>query len=129
MGIERFIRTINHNQLISQNISVDDINNNFIYLDFNALIHNTIEEIESELNYILYEIIIQKEFDASSNLIINKYYNILNLTETNNLDLDYFKTEIVAKTDKILLEIIKTKIIRILFSNTFFIDNLLLFLS
>ena len=110
MGIERFIRTINNNKLISQNITVDDINNNFIYLDFNALIHNTIEEIESELNYILYEIIIQKEFDASSNLIINKYYNILNLTETNNLDLNYFKTEIVAKTDKILLEIVKTKI-------------------
>ena len=55
MGIDRFIRTINNNKLIGQNIMVDDINNNFIYLDFNALIHNTIEEIESELNYILYE--------------------------------------------------------------------------
>jgi 5'-3' exonuclease len=112
MGIEKFIRTINNNKEISKNIFIEDnnIKNNFVYLDFNALIYNSIEEIEEELNYLLYEIIINKSFDTSSNLIISKYNNILNLKETNNITLEYFNDNISSKTNNILSQILIQKI-------------------
>ena len=78
MGIEYFFSTIRNNKIINKNIFVDNYNADYVYIDFNCLICNEIDKIEYELNYILYELILNIEFSEEAKIYIDKYNKILN---------------------------------------------------
>lgn len=62
MGIERFFNSIIQTKvLIAHNVIVgfvDKINTDYFYIDFNSILHNVVIDIEHELNYLLYSIIL-----------------------------------------------------------------------
>ena len=81
MGIERFFNSLAKNETITENGIVlglkDKINANYLYIDFNSVIYTSIAEIEAELNYLLYSIILfvndSIEFDEKTLVIAKKW--------------------------------------------------------
>ena len=63
MGIEKFFNSIARNKTIrlADGITLGletKIDSEYIYIDFNSIIYTIATEIETELNYLLYEVII-----------------------------------------------------------------------
>jgi 5'-3' exonuclease len=129
MGIESFFNTISRHTIFENNISSSLINEPIsnitfgenIYFDFNSIIYNEIQFIETELNFVLFEIISGIETENKKKYI-HKYINLLDemsLDEMNldEMSLDEFK--LIFNSDniiKILVKQIKRKIIEILTS-------------
>jgi len=98
MGIEKFFNGISKNN----NIKLQDgvtlglekkLEGEYIYVDFNSILYNIANDIEKELNYILYEIIIKNEM-ASSDKLMEKYMKVWNFTGSTIKEYDtYFTTE------------------------------------
>jgi 5'-3' exonuclease len=86
MGIENFFNTINRHTLFQNNITSSSVNEpiknitngEHIYFDFNSIIYNNIQEIEEELNYVLYEIITGHNTDNKTKYL-TKYLDLLNV--------------------------------------------------
>jgi hypothetical protein len=128
MGIENFFNTINRHTIFENNISSSSTNEpiknitdgEHIFFDFNSIIYSEIQEIEDELNYVLYEIITGHNTDEKVKYY-TKYLSILEVSVDNNLEgflvLDKFK-EIFTGDNliKILISQIKNKLIEILTS-------------
>ena len=122
MGIENFFNTINRHTIFENNISSSSTNEpiknitegEHIYFDFNSIIYNLIQEIESELNYVLFEIITGHNTE-DKNKFLNKYLTILEKTNLETINLDRFK-EIFNSENifSILMKQIKNKLIEIL---------------
>ena len=75
MGIENFFNTITKNKIISDSLLINDkIMCDYLYIDFNSIIYIVSDILESEINYYLYSIIINKKDDKCIN--IEKKYNI-----------------------------------------------------
>jgi hypothetical protein len=91
MGIENFFTSIKQNLILKSAISMIDIDfdsklyANYIYIDFNSCIHDTIALIEEELNYLLYEIIITKivDPDKTNNICLKYSFDQNNFTLEN----------------------------------------------
>jgi 5'-3' exonuclease len=127
MGIDNFFNTINNHKIFENNISSSSTNEVIknitqgenIYFDFNSIIYNEIQKIETELNYILYEIITGYDTDEKKKYL-KKYLCLL------DFDLNYLNYEEYQQLDKfkecfksdnlmnILIKQIKNKIIEIL---------------
>ena len=78
MGIEKLFSTIINNKILSNNILIDNYKADYVYIDFSCLVYNEIDIIDYELNFILYEIILNKEYSEEAKLYIDKYNRILN---------------------------------------------------
>lgn len=105
------MRTINNNEIISKDILLQNTMNIrpiYIYLDFTSLVYNTVEEIEEELNYILYEIILNKNdakifYDKTFELL-NKYNKIIDreiINKDYNITLEYLN--VLANNTRLIL--------------------------
>ena len=66
MGIERFFNSLRKKDILQEgSISVDlknKIDTDYLYVDFNSIIYTIVNEIEKELNMILYYIILCHEY-------------------------------------------------------------------
>jgi len=107
MGIEKFFTTIKNNKEISEEVILNNltVNSETVYIDFNALLIDTIDEIEQELNYILYDLIINNR-DNCSELIFNKYNKyckLSNLEDFNKLDKKIVLSNILKKNINFLI--------------------------
>lgn len=104
MGIENFFNTINRHTLFQNNITSSSVNEpiknisngEHIYFDFNSIIYNNIQEIEEELNYVLYEIITGHNTDDKTKYL-TKYLEILNV----NIEFQSLPKEDTIYTEKI----------------------------
>ncbi len=127
MGIENFFNTINRHTIFENNISSSSTNEpiknitngEHIFFDFNSIIYSEVQEIEDELNYVLYEIITGHNTDEKVKYYI-KYLYLLDISVENFeefLNLDKFK-EFFSSDNlvKILIKKIKNKITEILTS-------------
>jgi hypothetical protein len=84
MGIESFFNTINRHTLFQNNITSSSVNEpatcitngENIYFDFNSIIINMINEIEYEINYILYELITGHETEDKISLLNEMKVNL-----------------------------------------------------
>jgi hypothetical protein len=95
MGIERFFNSLTQVEKIKTNGIIvglkDKILSNFVYIDFNSVIHNISSEIEHDLNYLLYSIILHTRnptkypLDEFTLIVIEKY--------------TYMATDVVKKFD------------------------------
>ena len=69
MGIERFFNSLVKNKTIKENgIDIglkNKINADYVYIDFNSVIYNIITDIEHDLNYLLYDIILGKNISIA----------------------------------------------------------------
>lgn len=97
MGIERFFSSLKRVGSMSKDgiilDIVDKINANYIYIDFNSIVYNIMNDVEHELNYLLYSIILHEH--GSNILNDNKANTILgvwNCNESNLSNIDKFKT-------------------------------------
>ena len=79
MGIERFFNSLTKSENIKENGIItgltEKINTEYFYIDFNSIIYNVVNEIEKELNYLLYSVILLSEgeqLDNESIKIMNK---------------------------------------------------------
>lgn len=124
MGIESFFNTISRHTIFENNITSSSLNepiNNItfgknIYIDFNSIIYNEIKFIETELNYILFEIITGFETDEMVKYI-QKYYNLLNLNYDSNYKISLIELKTIFNSENItiiLIKQIKKKVIEIL---------------
>lgn len=86
MGIERFFNSLTQVKKIKTNgiktgLS-EKIISNFVYIDFNSVVHNISSETERDLNYLLYAIILHEDdftkypLDEMSLSIIEKYSSV-----------------------------------------------------
>jgi hypothetical protein len=98
MGIESFFNTITKNKISSDLLLVENkINCNYLYIDFNSILYILSSELENDINYYLYYLIINEK-DDKSNLIENKYnINFTTIEEFNN----YFTQEKINDIIKI----------------------------
>lgn len=128
MGIESFFNTISRHTIFENNISSSSFNEPIknitqgenIFFDFNSIIYNEIQFIETELNYVLFEIITGHETEDRTKFI-EKYFKLLreigiNL-ETNGVNLDINSFKLIFNSEnlmKILIKQIKQRIIEIL---------------
>jgi hypothetical protein len=97
MGIENFFNTLTKTNLIEK-IYLDDIEleAEYLYIDFNSVIHTTVEEFEYDINYYLYSLIINNKDDYCKN-VENKYSIKFNNVEDFN---EYFKQDKVDDSIK-----------------------------
>lgn len=76
MGIERFFYSLAKNKIIKSDGIITGIKNKFdtehLYVDFNSIIYNIASEIENELNYLLYALILE-EIDDRAKEICTKW--------------------------------------------------------
>ena len=84
MGIESFFNTIIKNDISSDLLIIEEkIACNFLYIDFNSILYILSNELEKDINYYLYALIIN-EFDETTNKIENKYnIKFTNINEFN----------------------------------------------
>ena len=125
MGIENFFNTINRHTLFQNNITSSFtnepatciINGENLYFDFNSIIYNIVQNIEYEINYILYELITGHNTE-DKNKYLNKYFSLLNITdflqsdnESNKLTMNIFVQIFdIVNLNKILIKLIKDKL-------------------
>lgn len=110
MGIERFFNSLTQIEKIKTNGIImglkEKIKSNYVYIDFNSVVHNISGEVERDLNYLLYAIILNKRqnrnFDAEAIKIIEKY----------SVDINNF-SNINFELDQIILTKIKDQIVHI----------------
>jgi 5'-3' exonuclease len=90
MGIENFFNTIIKNNISSDLLLIEEkINCNYLYIDFNSILYILSQELEKEINYYLYSIIIN-EHDEFTDKIEEKFnIKFVNVEEFNN----YFTQE------------------------------------
>jgi 5'-3' exonuclease len=114
MGIERFFYSLAKNKIIknegiitglTENIKVDHL-----YIDFNSIVYNIANDIESKLNYLLYDIILNKNnLDEKSREILKEWkYELTEITIDSYKK--YFSTELI---DTYALNMIKQNILHI----------------
>lgn len=117
MGIERFFNSLRTNETIRLKDSImlslrEKLQGEYVYIDFNSIIHNIAKLIETELNYLLYEIIYEdgEEIDLKAKEIAEKYkFNLINLS------VDTFKTYFTHQTiDVISMEFIQESVMHII---------------
>lgn len=93
MGIERFFNSLMKNGNLEHNDNIIDeknkLNIDYLYIDFNSIVCNISYEIEKELNYILYSIILEKNNNIQYDEETVKYMNKWNI---NNVSLENYKT-------------------------------------
>lgn len=98
MGVERFFNSLTQVEKIKTNGIIVGLKvkilSNFIYIDFNSVIHNISSETERDLNYLLYSIILYESnptmypLDEATLTIINKYsYTIEGVNTTYKFDI------------------------------------------
>jgi len=115
MGIERFFRSIEENNITNLQSSFTktlrkQILTQFMYIDFNSIIHITSFKVISELNYLLYKIISNKfENNRKSKSIIKSY----NLTLDNDIDHEKYHN---IFTEEVLNELIIDKVIEYVYN-------------
>ena len=133
MGIENFFNTINRHTLFQNNITSSSVNEPIkniteglhIFFDFNSIIYNIIQDIEYELNYVLYEIITGHNTDDKTKYI-TKYLFLLEIELNDNINLEKFKEIFTPlNVNILLLKLIKNKIIEILtiYNNPEIVEN------
>jgi len=137
MGIESFFNTISRHTIFENNITSSSLNepiNNItqgenIFFDFNSIIYNEIQFIETELNYVLFEIITGHQTENRIKYI-EKYLKILRQVgiDINNIEnLEQFKSLFNSENlMKILIKQIRGRIIEILtlYNDPFFVKNI-----
>lgn len=87
MGVEKFFNSLTQVEKIKTNGIIVGLKvkilSNFIYIDFNSVIHNISSETERDLNYLLYSIILYENdptkypIDETTSTIIAKYSYIV----------------------------------------------------
>jgi len=122
MGIERFFNSLAKNETIKENGIVtglkDKIDANYVYIDFNSVIYNIITDIENELNYLLYDLILY--IDKSTEKIDDKAKSIAekwkyDISDLNSITLDSYKTYFnSALLDSAVMERIQNHIIHVI---------------
>lgn len=117
MGIDKFFNSLKNkiSSIKKSGITInfkDTITTDYSYIDFNSVIYTTVSEIEEELNYVLYSLILQQfgvPFDEVSKEFSKKWnYNLENASLQTYKD--YFSAELI---DKSALENIKKYVIMI----------------
>lgn len=102
MGVERFFNSLTQVEKIKTNGIIvglkDKIPSNYIYIDFNSVIHNISSETERDLNYLLYAIILY-EYDS------NKYP--LDSTSLSTIEKYSYKTIVDDKEIDIKFDVTK----------------------
>lgn len=83
MGVERFFNSLTQVEKIKTNGIIvglkEKILSNYVYIDFNSVIHNISSEIEYDINYLLYSILlygmdpVENKLDDITLTIIEKY--------------------------------------------------------
>jgi 5'-3' exonuclease len=81
MGIERFFNNLAKNKIIKNNSIVTGFKKAYdiehLFIDFNSIVYNVVSEIETTLNYLLYDIILfehdKKELSIKSKEISEKW--------------------------------------------------------
>lgn len=82
MGINNFFNTLVKTKICPKTLLTNiKLNCNYLYIDFNSIIHLMVDKVEYDLNYYLYSILINDKDDQS--IKIEKEYNISNI---NNLE-------------------------------------------
>jgi len=119
MGIEKFFNILKSNKDLNKNINIKNSNNfDFVYIDFNSIIHTSIEMAETKLNYIQYELISKKynnDFILSDNSLDINLSNLdLNLSNLNHTTI--LKEKIFENLNFIFDECDKTIIKRLYIS-------------
>lgn len=101
MGIEKFFNSLikKDNKLNSEVLVNYKPNVKYLYIDFNSILYKIAEDIESELNNLLYELIYDGDIHSEKNKIVSKKwgYDISISFEdffTDNLIQDYLYKEI-----------------------------------
>ncbi len=77
MGIENFFNTLIKNKIINKKYFEDEIDKiecDYLYIDFNSIVHLIVDNFEYDINYYLYSLIISEKDEYSNN--IEKEYNI-----------------------------------------------------
>lgn len=115
MGIERFFNSLAKSENI-KNIGIvigskEKIITDYFYIDFNSIIYNIVNEIESELNYLLYSIILLD--DTNTDLVDTKAIEIAHKWKYEAKPSvesykNYFNGELI---DKIAIERVKNYVI------------------
>lgn len=110
MGIENFFNVISKSDFNVEHIinNEDRFSATHIFIEFNSIIYNSIKQVEDDLNYLLYDIIINK-IDNKSIDILKKYFNVdtMNFSEylflIQNINLEKFiETDIIENTIKLV---------------------------
>jgi len=116
MGIENLFSTIKKNKLTNNtlfntNTNIDDkISCNYLYIDFNSVIYLVTDILESDFNYYLYCLIINKKDDKcisieqKYNFNFNSYEEYCNYMNPDKI-LDLFKINLYAYIDNIIQNI------------------------
>ena len=117
MGIEQFFNSLKQVEKIQNDGIIsglkETINSNFVYIDFNSVIHNIASEIEHNINYLLYSILLylddneKNPFDDDTIQIIKEYSFDIN----NGITIENFSNTYPAdKIEFLVLSEIKKKI-------------------
>lgn len=115
MGIERFFNSLAKTETIKENGIIlglkEKIESNYVYIDFNSIIYNIVSNIEKELNYLLYSIIL---FEDDSNQLDEKSKSISESWKfSGNTVEEYKKYFVTNKIDTESINRIKNQIIYI----------------
>jgi 5'-3' exonuclease len=102
MGIEKFFYSLAKNKMIKNNSIITGFNKAYdiehLFIDFNSIVYNVVSEIENELNYLLYDIILfeydKKELTIKSKEISEKWnFDLTDVTIEKYKE--YFTTTII----------------------------------
>lgn len=111
MGIENFYNTLIKNKIINKKyLDNNNIECDYLYIDFNSIVHLIVDNFEYDINYYLYSLIISDKDEYIKN--IEKEYNIkydkldefLNYFTQENVD-EFIKDKIYDFLKKICLKI------------------------
>ena len=98
MGIENFFNTLERTKIVKKKyISEIELEADYLYIDFNSVIHSIVDEFEEDINYYLYSIIISNT-DNKTYEIENKYE--IHITELNEF-INYFSQ---SRVDELIKE-------------------------
>jgi 5'-3' exonuclease len=108
MGIENLFNTIKKNKLTADSLNIDEkINCNYLYIDFNSVIYIVSDILESDFNYYLYCLIINKKDDncfrieKKYNFIYDSYEEFCEYM-TNDKIIDFFKYNLYLYIDNFI---------------------------
>ena len=130
MGIEQFFNNLLKIDIFKNNSIYLNLNNkikcNYVYIDFNSIIYNVVTQIEEDLNYLLYELILHVYDSQVVNQkahSIAKKWNYAIVNDKSILLEDYHKLMLTVNED-IIIENIK-KYLKNLITTYFEISHLI----
>ena len=109
MGIENFFSTLSKIKVVQKKyIDEIELEANYLYIDFNSIIHLIVDEFEYEINYYMYSLIIKDSHADDKYYEIEKKYGI-KFTELDDF-LNYFTQDRVDECikDNIYIYILKS---------------------